>query len=144
MENISELLYRYNPWWEMDYELQGIYERKILDRIINKLDSRDIIILTGLRRVGKTTVFKLLIERLLNDKGINQKKIFYISLDDYLLSKKNIAEIIDEYRRIHRISFSEKIFIFLDEITYKKDYEIQLKNLYDSGNIKIFASSSFR
>jgi uncharacterized protein len=86
MENISELLYRYNPWWEMDYELQVIYERKILDLIKNKLDSRDIIILTGLRRVGKTTVFKVLIKRLLNNKGIN--KIFYISLDDYLLSKK--------------------------------------------------------
>lgn len=142
MENISELLYRYNPWWETDYKLQGIYERNVVDLILNKLNSRDIIILTGLRRVGKTTVFKLLIKRLLEDRGINQNKIFYISLDDYLLSKKSIVGIIDEYRRIHRIPFSEKIFIFLDEITYKKDYEIQLKNLYDSGNVKIFASSS--
>jgi uncharacterized protein len=142
MENISELLYRYNPWWETDYELQGIYERNVFDLILNKLNSKDIIILTGLRRVGKTTVFKLLIKRLLKDIGINRNKIFYISLDDYLLSKKSIVEIIDEYRRIHKISFSEKIFVFLDEITYKKDYEIQLKNLYDLGNIKIFASSS--
>ncbi|MDZ7837078.1 MAG: ATP-binding protein [Actinomycetota bacterium] len=143
MENIEELLYRYNPWWETDYELQGIYERtNIIDPILKKLASRDIVMLTGLRRVGKTTVFKLLIKRLLADESINRNKIFYISLDDYLLSKKSIIEIIDEYRRIHRISFSEKIFIFLDEITYKKNYEIQLKNLYDSGNAKIFASSS--
>jgi len=142
MENIGELLYRYNPWWEADYELQGIYGRNVVDLILNKLNSRDIIILTGLRRVGKTTVFKLIITRLLKDRGINKNKIFYISLDDYLLSKKSIVEIIDEYRRIHRISFSDKIFIFLDEITYKKNYEIQLKNLYDSGNVKIFASSS--
>jgi len=142
MENISELLYRYNPWWEMDFELQGIYERNIIDPILDKFDSKDIVILTGLRRVGKTTVFKLLIKKLLKDKGINKNKIFYISLDDYLLSKKSIIEIIDEYRRLHKISFTEKIFIFLDEITYKKDYEIQLKNLYDSGIGKIFASSS--
>jgi predicted AAA+ superfamily ATPase len=142
MENIGELFYRYNPWWETDYELLGIYERNIIDLILNKLNLRDIIILTGLRRVGKTTVFKLIIKKLLKDRGINQNKIFYISLDDYLLSKKSIVEIIDEYRKIHRISFSEKIFIFLDEITYKKNYEIQLKNLYDSGNVKIFASSS--
>ncbi|MBD3229419.1 MAG: AAA family ATPase [Candidatus Lokiarchaeota archaeon] len=142
MENISELLYRYNPWWEMDYELQGIYERNILDLILGKLDSKDIVILTGLRRVGKTTVFKLLIEKLLREKDVNQNKIFYISLDDYLLSKRSIIEIIDEYRKIHKISFNEKIFVFLDEITYKKDYEIQLKNLYDSGIVKIFASSS--
>jgi len=143
MKNIEELLYRYNPWWETDYKLQGIYERNnITDLILKKLASKDIIILTGLKRVGKTTIFKLLIKRLLTDKSVKPNKIFYISLDDYLLSKKNIIEIIGEYRRIHRISFSEKIFIFLDEITYKKDYEIQLKNLYDSGNVKIFASSS--
>ena len=36
----------------------------------------------------------------------------------------------DDYRKIKKIKSSEKIFLFLDEVTYKQDYEIQLKNLY--------------
>src|SRR5690606_6248626 len=30
----------------------------------------------------------------------------------------------------------------LDEITYKENFRLQLKNLYDKGNAKVFASSS--
>lgn len=143
MENLKELFYRYNPWWEGDYDLKDIYKRQnITNFLFEKLSSKDIIFLTGLRRVGKTTIFKLLIKKLLEDKNISPNKIFYISLDDYLLLKNNIIEIIEQYRKIHKISFSDKIFVFLDEITYKDEYEIQLKNLYDTGNIKIFASSS--
>jgi uncharacterized protein len=40
------------------------------------------------------------------------------------------------------LKFEEKVYLFLDEITYKDDYEIQLKNLVDSQNVKIIASSS--
>ncbi|MCL4384897.1 MAG: ATP-binding protein [Actinobacteria bacterium] len=143
MEDLEELFYRYNPWWEGDYTLRDIYDRKNITKLlVEKLSSKEIIFLTGLRRVGKTTIFKLVIKKLLEDKNISRNKIFYISLDDYLLLKNNIIEIIEEYRKIHKISFSDKIFVFLDEITYKNDYEIQLKNLYDMSNVKIFASSS--
>jgi predicted AAA+ superfamily ATPase len=43
---------------------------------------------------------------------------------------------------MNALSVKEKIYLFLDEITFSVDYEQQLKNLYDSGNVKIFASSS--
>ena len=143
MNNIKEILYRYNPWWENSYNFSNLIERPaILEPILKKLGTKDIIFLTGLRRIGKTTIFKLIIKKLLETKEIDPAKIFYISLDDYLLAKKSIIEIIEEYRKIHKISFSENIFVFLDEITCKADYEIQLKNLYDNSNIKIFASSS--
>lgn len=143
MENMEELFYRYNPWWGTNYNLNELLERKqITNFLMKKIDNKDIVFLTGLRRVGKTSIFKLLIKNLLEDKGIHPEKIFYISLDDYLLFKNSIIEILEEYRRIHRIPFSEKIYLFLDEITYKADYEIQLKNIYDLSNVKIFTSSS--
>jgi predicted AAA+ superfamily ATPase len=65
-----------------------------------------------------------------------------MSLDDYQLSKLTVLELIEEYRRIHKIKFNEKVFLFLDEVVYQKDFEIQLKNVYDSQNAKIYASSS--
>jgi len=140
---MEQLLFRYNPWWEEDFELTGLIPRhEILTALINQLKTRDIVILTGLRRIGKTTSMKMVIEHLISSKGISPQKIFYISLDDYLLNGKSVLEIVDEYRKIHRLKFSEKVFLFLDEIAYVNNFEQQLKNLYDSQKVKIFASSS--
>jgi len=58
-------------------------------------------------------------------------------LDEY-----SISEIVDEYRKIHKLSSSQKIYLFLDEVTSKSSYQQELKNFYDLENIKIFASSS--
>lgn len=114
----------------------------ILSRLKSQLITKDIVFLTGLRRIGKTSSLKLLIKYLIEEKEIEPRRIFYISLDDYLLSKKSIVEIVEEYRKVHKLSFSAKSYLFLDEIAYQNNFEQQLKNFYDSHNTKIFASSS--
>lgn len=140
---MEELFFRYNPWWEEDFRLPDIIDRpNELEKLEKYLVQKSIIFLTGLRRVGKSTLMKLLIKKLIYEHNIDPVYIFYISLDDYNLSKKTILEIIDEYRKIHRIAFKQKIYLFFDEVTYCTDYELQLKNLYDVQNVKIFVSSS--
>ncbi len=140
---MEQILYRYNPWWEEDIDATGIIPRQaVIERLTTQFSNKDIVFLTGLRRIGKTTALKLLIKHLIEEKEIDAKKIFYVSLDDYLLSKKTVLEIVDEYRKIHRIKFAERVFLFLDEIAYQKDFEQQIKNLYDNQNVKIFASTS--
>ena len=140
---MEKILFRYNPWWEQKIILKNLVLREnIFNESIRHLKNKQIIFITGLRRIGKTTLMKQIIEYLIKKQKINPKYIFYVSLDDYLLAKENILEIIEEYRRIHNISFKEKIYLFLDEITYQKDFEQQLKNIYDSHNAKIYASSS--
>jgi predicted AAA+ superfamily ATPase len=139
----QELLFRYNPWWEGPFTPQGVLNReKITAILIKAISSKHIIFLTGLRRVGKTTLMKLCIQHLIRDSLCKPDRVFYISLDDYSLSKKTIGEIVDEFRTVQKISIDEKVFLFFDEITYKKDFELQLKNLHDNQNVKIFASSS--
>lgn len=140
---MEEVLYRYNPWWEEGYLFEGFIDRpKTMEQIQEKISSKEVVFLTGLRRVGKTTLLKLLIKHLLKDKQIKSSYIFYISLDDYHLTKTSIVELIEEYRKAHRIPFRQKVYLFLDEVAYKEDFELQLKNLYDSQNVKIFASTS--
>lgn len=140
---MEELLYRYNPWWEGEYELRGIIERDSHLRLMEEyLDNRNIVFLTGLRRAGKTTLLKLFILKLIREKRIAPEKVFYISMDDYLISGKTILDIIEEYRKILKLPFREKVYLFLDEVAYIKDFELQLKNLHDFHNAKIFASSS--
>ncbi len=118
-------------------------ERKhIFGNLKNTLETRQVVILTGLRRVGKTTLMKQLINHLIGEQGIDPKLVFYVSLDDYLLTSNTIIEIIEEYRKINRVSFSEKVYLFLDEVTHQKDFELQLKNIYDQQNAKVYVSSS--
>lgn len=132
----------YNPWWEGEYKLEGVIERTlVLEKIKKWLEDENIIILTGLRRVGKTTVMKLLIRELIR-KGINPKEIFYVSLDDYALDSLSILEIIERYRTLQRLPVDRKVYLFLDEIAYKDRFHQQLKNLYDRQDVKIVASSS--
>lgn len=139
---MEELLYQYNPWWEEEYNLKGIIERPFYLKFLkDQLENHSIVLITGLRRVGKTTLMRTLIRELIRG-GVDARYILYFSADDYLLMKKTLFDILDEYKKIHRIRTEERIYLFLDEITYQNDYQQQLKNLHDAYNVKIFASSS--
>ncbi len=139
---MEEIFYKSNPWWEESYTFDGIgreiYLKKLDDVFLNK----DIIFITGLRRVGKTSILKNFISNLINEKDINPQYIFYITLDLIALSDMTITEILKEYKKIHKISSTLKIYVFLDEVTSKENYQQELKNFYDLENMKIYASSS--
>ena len=138
-----EALYQYNPWWEGKFSLDRIIPRKkYLDLLRRNLQNDHIIFLTGLRRIGKTTLMKLIIRELIEEMGIPCDHILYVSLDDYVFKNNSILDILDEYRKLNRISVDDKVYLFLDEVIYKEDFHQQLKNIHDRQNTKIYASSS--
>lgn len=133
---------QYNPWWEEEFKHEGIIPRtSVLARIEKWMKSDLIIILTGLRRIGKTTIMKLLIRQLI-EEGVNPGDIFYVSLDDYALDSQSILDIVEEYRSLQKLPVEKKVYLFLDEVAYKDHFQQQLKTLYDRQNVKIVASSS--
>lgn len=139
---MKELFYKSNPWWEESYTFEGKKREIYLQQLGSYFLNKDIIFLTGLRRVGKTSILKSFISQLINEKNITPKHIFYISLDLLALEKLTITDILQEYRKLHKIASSQKIYLFLDEVTSKENYSQELKNLYDLEDIKIHASSS--
>jgi len=103
-KNIQELLEPYNPWWmnnEWDQKdpLVRAFENSILKdkprlyyhirNNITKPDIYGIITIRSSRRVGKTTMIKLLIRHLIKEKDINPASIFYISLNYQGLRNKD-------------------------------------------------------
>ncbi|MFQ5769600.1 MAG: ATP-binding protein [bacterium] len=140
MIDLAEELYKFNPWWEGSFEPNLISRPLYTDFLQKNLNNKDIILITGLRRVGKTSLLRLFISDLL--KTIEDKFVFYSSLDSLLLENYLIAEILREYRKIHHLPVTEKLYLFLDEVAYRKNIHQELKNLYDRENVKIFASSS--
>ncbi len=140
MKDMTETLYRLNPWWISEFDPKLILREKYSNTLKISINKKEVVFLTGLRRVGKTSLLKCTIKQLL--EKIDKRKILYVPLDSIALSEFNIHEIVEEYRKIHKINFEEKIYLFLDEVASKKDFERELKDFYDNENVKIFASSS--
>ena len=137
---MEQVLYKLNPWWEVDFHTKSVPRPKYQNKLSKLLPMRDIVLLTGLRRVGKTTIIKQIVEELL--LKVKPELIFYVSLDAYGLEKYSIHEIVTRYRTIHRLGLDQKIYVFLDEIAFKEDFQKELKDFYDNENIKIYASAS--
>ena len=145
-ENILNLLFSYNPWWQSgSVQKEFIKEMKrfayydALKTMLNT-DIRRSVILCGARRTGKTTIMYQAIDKLIND-GVSPKNIIFVSFDHPLLKLCSIDKVIEIYRS--NISSNNEIYCFFDEIQYATDWNNWLKILYDTNpNIRIMATGS--
>ncbi|MEM1546763.1 MAG: ATP-binding protein [Candidatus Methanomethylicia archaeon] len=140
---LDESLRIQNEWWlteRVKEDLALPYKRGIFQQIEEMAELRQIIVLTGLRRVGKTTLFYQFIQNLIG-RSVNPKRILYFSFDEKI---EELKSILDEYQKITGIEWKrEKIYVFLDEIHKLTDWGLKLKLLYDVfPNIKFFISGS--
>ncbi|MBI2631550.1 ATP-binding protein [Candidatus Pacearchaeota archaeon] len=140
---IKEYMRKVNPWWNENFKSLNIEytERDIFKEIIKYMSLRMIIALTGLRRVGKTTLAMKIVEQKILD-SFDKKQILYFSFDDF--SEIRIMELIDIYEEIFgKVDRGKKYLIVFDEIQKIKDWSNQLKVVYDIyPNIKFIISGS--
>jgi predicted AAA+ superfamily ATPase len=139
---IDEQLTLQNEWWfteKVKEELAPKFKREIFQELKSMVDVRQVTILTGLRRVGKTTLFYQLIQELLN--RIKPKNILYFSFDE---KQEELKKVLDEYQKITSVQWKkDKIYVFFDELHKVKGWASKLKILYDTfPNIKFFVSGS--
>ena len=125
-----------NPWWKGDKWTKEDHDLKKIDFILHrkKVDTGGVTIIRGIRRSGKTVYAKMLIEDMIK-KGVNPRKILYISCDRY--TDREIKNIVNEFL----IRYDEA-YVFLDEITYLKDWNILLKEFAERVDMKIVATGS--
>jgi predicted AAA+ superfamily ATPase len=141
---LKELLVLLNEWWKTGNvakdRLQE-YKRESFEEIKELLSYRQITIISGLRRVGKSTIMFQLIDFLLKHKGIDPKQIVYFSYDE---KKYEIVDILEAFQAITETNWKEKkIYVFLDEIQKLKDWSSKIKLIYDNfPNIKFVISGS--
>ncbi len=105
-----------------------IIQRELEENIIHWLDKNKILIIKGCRQVGKTTLLKI-IEEKLKKEG---KNTFYLSVDQefgnpILEKSKNLWQFLqDQYPSLKN---KQKLYVFLDEFQYLKNAGIFLKTL---------------
>jgi predicted AAA+ superfamily ATPase len=96
------------------------------------------VILTGTRRVGKTTIMYQIIDSLMKS-GIKPNRIVFISLDHPLLKLCKLNDILDCYRA--NIYGDEDCFYFLDEVQYAADWDQWVKTIYDTQPLSRMAAT---
>ena len=151
--NIKSSLIATNPWWNNE----KINEQFLLGRkrnefndIIEKMNGKRILSIIGPRRVGKSTLMYQTINYLLEEKKIDNKRILFFSGDDPSLffdDNDKLSSVIDVYfndileEEIPKIT--SKVYIFIDEIHFIKNWQNYLKTYFDRKyNIKFIVTGS--
>ena len=145
-EQIIKVLRKYNPWWRNSSAIKeeskpqkrlAYYEAL---RMMKHKTLRRFAVLSGARRVGKTTIMYQMIENLI-DEGISSRNILYVSFDNPIIKLVNVETVLSVYETLYPIEGTR--YIFLDEIQYTDNWELWMKVIYDSRkDIRLTATGS--
>ncbi|MFZ3209355.1 MAG: ATP-binding protein [Geobacteraceae bacterium] len=116
-----------------------LVKRDLLDTIVKFLGGREIIVITGMRQVGKTSLIRLLFEKLDNIPS------FYLDLEDFnLLDICNRGpDALVAYLKLLGADFPSRTVVAIDEIQYLKNPSNLLKLLHDHHpELKMIVSGS--
>lgn len=137
IEELSE----WNPWWENKELIENLMGkvRPQYSPLINSIKIKEITIITGIRRSGKSTLIYQMIGNLL--KEVNPEQILFVNLEDKKLSDDSLDDIYTCYRG--NVNPEKKAYIFFDEIHKKKGWELWIRKKYDlKANDKFVISGS--
>ncbi len=116
-----------------------IFPRDVLKEINPYLQSPEAVILTGMRRTGKTTILNFIQEQ------VASKNKLFLDLENPL-NRKYFEE--EDYERIKAaleflgIDFKKRAYIFLDEIHHIKKLPSVVKYFIDHHKVKFFLTGS--
>lgn len=145
-EQVIKVLRKYNPWWinpaaikdECKPQKRLAYDEAL--RIMKHNTIRRFAVLSGARRVGKTTIMYQMINNLI-ENGINTRNILYVSFDNPIVKLVNVEMVLSIYESLYPIQGTR--YIFFDEIQYTEHWELWMKVIYDSRkDIRLTATGS--
>ena len=112
-----------------------------LEKIYNFMDKNVIKIITGMRRCGKSYLFKLIIDEL-KKRGINDEDILLIDLElpryNHIKTREQLDEIVVPFIESHE----NKVYLFFDEIQNVKEWEVSINSYYKLENTDIYITGS--
>ncbi len=134
-----------NPWRTPGHQFpeSRYIERDIFGKLMQEQEKKRITVLLGSRQVGKTFLMQKMIEKLLSEKNVDPKQVFYFNFDafnliDLVEDDRDFLDFIGSYGLANK-----KTYIFLDEAQRIPEVGILIKRYYDLGlDIKFMVSGS--
>jgi hypothetical protein len=125
-------------------EVERPLARSLWRRLLRDQPRRFQVVL-GPRRVGKTTALYQTIRNLLRE-GIPRNRLWWLRLDHPLLMRVEmdiLVQLVQFAVQQAEAAPRDPAYLFLDELTYAKDWDLWLKTFYDEAwPVRILASSS--
>jgi hypothetical protein len=125
MENQLEILKTINYWdSDPDFDL-GFVRERYNAFFRNAMNNKLIKVVVGQRRAGKSFVVRQLIHKLIFDKKVNNKNLFYLNKElfefDEIRTASDLAELISLYEKEYKPK--GKVYLFFDEIQSILEWE---------------------
>ena len=117
-----------------------IVREQYLERIRPFYDSEMIKVITGIRRCGKSTIMKQIINELISN-NVPENRIIYINFEDYKYRKISTPDALYEYIE-NKIEGDKKYYLFIDEIQNVDEFELVINSFRATHNISIFITGS--
>lgn len=144
MSTLSELLRQYNPQWQGPFKYDLINRPRYAEVVAGLTERREITVLKGIRRCGKSCLLQLAVNRLLAG-GTPGKNILFVNLEDYRLGESRSAATLDEIVQTYQKEMEPegKVYLLLDEIQEIPGFEKWLRTHYDQNTqIKFIITGS--
>ena len=136
-----DVLSKWNRWGSES--LDGGIKRDMLENILPCVDTKDIVVLMGPRRAGKSVLMYQLMDALVA-KGYPDEAMLHVNLEDPAfgleLSLELLDKLYDEYRA--RVYPSGKAFLFFDEIQNIPGWEKWVRARTKTEDVQIYVTGS--
>lgn len=140
----EEVMIDQNKHWQgLAYDA-GV-TRSVFKKAISYMDNDFIISISGVRRAGKSTLLKQIVNYLVTEKKIAPQNILFLNLEDpifnfYKDEVINLEKIFQDFLKLQNPQ--GKIYLFLDEIQFFQDWEVFVKAKYEKKGVKIIVTGS--
>ena len=140
----DNVLVEQNPHWSNDLYEDGI-QRSCFYKLLQLMDTQMIVSIMGVRRAGKSTLIKQLINHLITKEKIAAQNILFLNLEhpyfsQYASDVKYLEKIFDNYLKIAMPK--GKIYCMLDEVQFFQNWQVFVKAHFESKKIKFVITGS--
>ena len=111
-----------------------------IKKIMAYTDTPFIKILTGVRRCGKSTILKMIMEKLQSDRGIAKEQIVNYRFDSMEYDDMNAKQMYEEIKS--KLCHGKKTYIFLDEVQDVEGWEKVVNSLASDYDVDIYITGS--
>ena len=122
------------------YDSGRTYLFLYVDKIMTYVDAPFVKILTGVRRCGKSTILKMIMERLKNERAIPENRIISCRFDSMEYADMNAKQVYSLLKS--KISDSGRTYLFLDEVQEIKGWEKVINTLASDFDVDLYVTGS--
>lgn len=117
-----------------------IYRPLYVDKIMAFVDTPFVKILTGIRRCGKSTIFKMIMEKLQTERGVRKEQIVSYRFDSMEYADMTAKEMYAELK--NHLCSDGKTYLFLDEMQEIEGWERVANSLVSDFDVDLYVTGS--